>query len=125
MASGDLLLLRAHAGAPVLPRAFACRLLVPARRRGGLVSPLAAASKVGIADVVGRRVRSGVADQKRRRRDAEEGFGFSGVATRRELVDEEGEEEQDKEDEQALKLGVENNGAETEGVDGSYLSETR
>ena len=123
MASGDLLL-RAHAGTPVLARAFACRLLVPARRRSGLVSPLAA-SKVGIADVVGRRVRSGGADQKRRRRDAEEGFGFSGVATRRELVDEEGEEEQDKEDEQALKLGVENNGAETEGVDGSYLSETR
>jgi ATP-dependent RNA helicase MSS116 len=123
MASGDLLL-RAHAGAPVLARAFACRLLVPARRRSGLASPLAA-SKVGIADVVGRRVRSGGADQKRRRRDAEEGFGFSGVAARRELVDEE-EEEQDEEDE-ALKLGlgVEKNGGETDGVDGSYLSETR
>jgi ATP-dependent RNA helicase MSS116 len=103
MASGDLLLLRAHGGAPVLARAFACRLLVPGRRRSGLVSPLAA-SKVGIADVVGR-VRSGDADQKRRRRDAEEG-----VATRRELFDEEEEEE---------------NGGETGGVDGSYLSETR
>ena len=122
MASGDLLLLRAHAGAPVLARAFAGRLLVPARRRSGLVSPLAAASKVGIADVVGvgRRVRPGGADQKRRRRDAEEGFGFSGVATRRELVD----DEEDEEDE-ALKLGVEKNGGETGGVDGSYLSETR
>lgn len=113
MASGDLLL-RAHAGAPVLSRAFACRLLVSARRRSGLVSPLAA-SKVGIADIFGR-VRSRGADQKKRRRDAEEGFGFSGVATRRELVDEE---------EEALKLGVEKNGGETGGVDGSYLSETR
>ncbi|ONM40445.1 hypothetical protein Zm00014a_011617 [Zea mays] len=120
MASGDLLL-RAHAGAPVLARAFSCRLLVPARRRSGLISPLAA-SKVGIADVVGR-VRSGGADQKRRRRDAKEGFGFSGVATRRELIDDE-KVEQDEEDE-ALKLGVEKNGGETGGVDGSYLSETR
>lgn len=122
MASGDLLHLRAHAGGPVLARAFACRILVPARRRGGLVSRLAA-SRVGVADVVGRgRVRSGGADLKRRRRDAEEGFGFSGVATRRERVDE--EEEQDEEGE-ALKLGVEKNGGETGGVDGSYLSETR
>jgi ATP-dependent RNA helicase MSS116, mitochondrial len=120
MASGDLLL-RAHAGAPVLARAFSCRLLVPARRRSGLISPLAA-SKVGIADVVGR-VRSGGADQKRRRRDAKEGFGFSGVATRRELIDDE-KVEQDEEDE-VLKLGVEKNGGETGGVDGSYLSETR
>ena len=42
------------------------------------------------------------------------------MATRRELVD----DEEDEEDE-ALKLGVEKNGGETGGVDGSYLSETR
>ena len=119
MASGDLLL-RTHAGAPVLARAFPCRLRVSARRRRGLVSPLAAA-KVGVAG----RARPGgaAAVQKRRRRDEGESLSFSRVVTRRDAVD---EDEEDVEGE-ALQLGVGavTRGDEAGGVDGSYLSDTR
>ncbi|OEL30630.1 DEAD-box ATP-dependent RNA helicase 25 [Dichanthelium oligosanthes] len=117
MASGDLLL-RTHAGAPVLARAFPCRLRVPARRRSGLVSPLAAAR----VDVAGRvRPRGAAAVQKRRRRDAEESLPFSRVVTRRDAVD---EDEEDVEGE-APQLGAVTSAGEAGGVDGSYLSDTR
>ena len=120
MASGDLLL-RTHAGAPVLARAFPCRLRVSARRRRGLVSPLAAA-KVGVAG----RARPGgaAAVQKRRRRDEGESLSFSRVVTRRDAVDE--DEEEDVEGE-ALQLGAGavTRGDDEGGVDGSYLSDTR
>ncbi|KAK3161300.1 hypothetical protein QOZ80_1BG0075380 [Eleusine coracana subsp. coracana] len=117
MAGGDLLL-RTHAGAPVLARALPNRLHVPARPRRSPVSPLAAA-KVG---VVGR-VKSGAhaAVQKRRRSDAEEVRQFSRVVTRRDAID---EDEEDGEGE-TLELGAAKSGDEGEGVDGSYLSETR
>ncbi|CAO2176699.1 unnamed protein product [Urochloa humidicola] len=116
MASGDLLL-RAHAGAPVLARAFPCRLRIPAGRRRGLVT--LAAARVGVA---GRARPGGAAPvQKRRRRDPEERLSFSPVITRREAVD---EEEEDVEGE-APQLGAVASEGDAEGVDGSYLSDTR
>lgn len=119
MAAGDLLL-RTHAGCPVLARAFPfhLRLRVPARPRRSSVSPLAAA-KVG---VVGR-VRSGghAAVQKRRRSDAEEVRQFSRVVTRRDAV----VEDEENGEGEILELGAAKNGDDREGVDGSYLSETR
>lgn len=123
MASGDLLL-RAHAGVPVLARAFPCRLRVPARRLRGLVSPLAAA-KVGVAG----RARPGgaAAVQKRRRRDVEECPSLSRVVTRREVVDEDEDEDEEDVEGEALQLGAGavTRGDEAGGVDGSYLSDTR
>jgi ATP-dependent RNA helicase MSS116 len=117
MASGDLLL-RAHAGAPVLARAFPCRLRVPARHRRGLVCPLAAAR----VDVAGRVRPVGAAPvQKRRLRDAEERISFSRVVTRRDAVD---DDEEDVEGE-APQLGAVPSGGDAGGVDGSYLSDTR
>ncbi|TVU35904.1 hypothetical protein EJB05_17811, partial [Eragrostis curvula] len=114
MAGGDLLI-RTNAGAPVLARAFPGRLCVPVRRRCSSASPLAAA-KAGVVS----RVRSGggAAVQKQRRSDAEEGRPFSRVVTPKDAVDEVVEAE-------ALELGAVTSGDEGEGVDGSYLSETR
>ncbi|KAL6842568.1 hypothetical protein ACP4OV_027412 [Aristida adscensionis] len=119
MAGGDLLL-RTHAGAPVLARAFPCRLRlrVPARRRRSLAAPLTAA-KADIADVVGR-LRSDGADQKRRRREVDESPAFSRVVPRRDSIDEE-----EGVEEELLQSGAEKSGGEAGGVDGSYLSETR
>lgn len=117
MPGGDLLL-RVHAGVPVLTGAFPSRLRVPARSRRSSAPPLAAA-KVG---VVGR-VRSGgyAAVQRRRRSDAEEVRPFSRVVTKRDAVD---EDEKDVEGE-ALELGASVSADEGDGVDGSYLSDTR
>ncbi|KAL5227961.1 hypothetical protein ABZP36_016226 [Zizania latifolia] len=121
MAGGDLLL-PTHGGLPVLARAFPCRLRlrVPAGRRRG-VPPLAA-SRVDIADVVGRVRSSGAADTKRRRsRDTEEGLAFSKVATSRGR----GVREEDVVEGEALEFSAAKGGDEAGGVDGSYLSETR